>query len=832
MAESVQERIQRVAAARMAAEQQAAGRPGVTMAQPSPMATPDQMAAHPAVQSQRNAQAGVHAAIATGSNQAFLNSMRVPVPTLSGTFQRDEPPPQPGPVQSVSQPPVAAPPRAVAPTPGPQMRTIRSAAGHSVEGYMSGYDNDAGVVRIRTKDGRDIAVPSSLLSDEDANAAYDAPRYTASDKDRADTQARIERRRKWAASQPRRPSATTAPATPDTLADGVRGLQREVRPPAPKQSPVWLTDNTGKHRFEGSVVAHDQNDGVVTIVGADGRPRYVHESRLGRGTLDHVRGLGLPHSEAPKSGVDRANRMTGQPAEGFQRFRLTDGQQVDGKIVSHDPSTNTVKVQTPEGRKVSIDVDSLDDRSRSQYTDRVAEHDERVKFDAEKKAYEDRMGPGSFDIRHGVVTHTDGRSVLTPPNTRTEKRKTAQQKPARPFNEVQPPAPGVPPAAAAVAEEVLRQPPEALANPDEDRFARNAQMRRSDTQTRLRSGQGFANVEQQGPLEDTGLTDAIMDDRARQDGVVRGQLRENVQAQQRGMQRRAEDDRAWADDNPVLAENERRWMQAVRNYREGLAPPDMTLADYAQSQGVNTSLLRTINGRNADARVSAAGKSYDEKVEADTRTRIARNNYRRSRMSPIALREQYEQVLMDPNATPEQKAAAYSGLGEKDLAKQVLLGQAGVAVTEAAAAGDRPPAPQTAHDVVGNAVRSLPPGATVDERISAGAQALMAGDNTMTPEQATHLAREPIQREVLREAMTAPPNSPAFAWVLRTIHRLNQQGAPEVDAQGKPLPRMTRMEFQTYVAVTNPSIGASAAGRLYDRVVMPQFASDDRPAVE
>ncbi len=831
----------------MTAERQAqqAARPGVAA---MPQAAPpmaDEMGGSPAVLAQRGAMENAGRAINTGTNQQFLDSMKVDVPTFTPRVTREEPRPAPGPVREVQQNP-AAPPPAAQPKPAAPWnpRTVTSRGGYTMTGEIAGYDNNAGSILMRRQDGSTIAVPHEEVDDETHAAAFNAPRYVADERDRnqiTSKRATLKQQRE-AAAQPKpqapRPQAAqpkpffpppkTAPTFDNNAPDQAHGGTLPPQLPKPQEpaprpaavqapTPVRLTDNTGKYSFEGNVVGHDHENNVVTIVGADGRPRHVHTSRLGEGTMNYVRGLNLPHSPAP---ADRAKALQPQLRPGDQRFRLTDGQQVDGQITGHDPSTRTVNVRRPDGRVVSIDVDSLDEASRAHYDSRVNEHAERVQFDNEKKAYEKEHGPGSHRFRQGAVVHTgNGRSVLIPPGARFGADAATPE---------QGPVADAPPAARKVAEGVVATPPgqqaaggrpglpkrePGAAVDDQEQFDRNAAMSRADTQSRLRSGQGFANVEQQGPLVDNGLTDEIMSRRGEADAKDRAQMRDMVDAQNSQPKKRS------AVPN---ADVRKKWFEAVRSYRANpqLQEKGITLEDYAdQIHGAGFSSNVPLEARDG------AQTAANDKRSVDTRTKNARNNWQESQMTPQAKQAAANRTLTDPNATPDQKAAALIALGQEDAARDIIRGKAqeGVAgaLPDPAAKGDGREATPELPQIVDNALNAMPEGATIEEQTEAGAHAIMQRDKTSTREEAMRTAGRVVQRRAWLAAQSAGPGTMAYGWLHRLANRLDENGQP-VQGQ-KP---MSQAEFEA-AAYANAGIPRNVAGAMWRRFV-PQQAGTTR----
>jgi hypothetical protein len=851
----------------MTAERQAqqAARPGVAA---MPQAAPpmaDEMGVSPAVLAQRGAMENAGRAINTGTNQQFLDSMKVDVPTFTPRVTREEPRPVPGPVREVQQNP-AAPPPAAQPKPAAPWnpRTITSRGGHKMEGTIFAYDNNAGAILIQRRDGTTIAVPHEEVDDETHTAAFSAPRYAADERDRnqiTSKRATLKQQRE-AAAQPKpqapRPQAAqpkpffpppkTAPTFDNNAPDQAHGGTLPPQLPKPQEpaprpaavqapTPVRLTDNTGKHSFEGNVVGHDHENNVVTIVGADGRPRHVHTSRLGEGTMNYVRGLNLPHSPAP---ADRAKALQPQLRPGDQRFRLTDGQQVDGQITGHDPSTRTVNVRRPDGRVVSIDVDSLDEASRSHYDSRVNEHAERVQFDNEKKAYEKEHGPGSHRFRQGAVVHTgNGRSVLIPPGAKFGADAATPE---------QGPVADAPPAARKVAEGVVATPPGQQAEggrpglpkrepgaavDDQEQFDRNAAMSRADTQSRLRSGQGFANVEQQGPLVDNGLTDEIMSRRGEADAKDRAQMRDTAEAQTATDRQRAATQRARDEADPVAAANRKGWMEAVRNYRAegGKAGTGVSLEEYAMNRGVD--FLQVPE----DKRI-AARKSAGRMVAADERTRNAKNEYRWKRMDQASRESAAHRVMNDPNSTPQQQADALFILGEDDAARDIIRGKAqeGVAreLPDPAAKGDgKPPVPELPQ-VMNQAVdASVQAGGTYEEHVAAAADAAMR--QGAKPEDAQRNAERHLQRRAFQAGLNAGPGSWEYGWLRRFVNGLDENGARLANP---PQGVMTEESFVAW-AFANANIPASQGHALWKKYkdngrvpAATQIGTDDSSRVE
>lgn len=769
-----------------------------------------------------------------------------PSPARSGGMSRTAPPRPAAPIQQVQRDPSAPPaqPQPAAAQWNP--RTVTSRGGYTMTGEIAGYDNNAGSILMRRQDGSTIAVPHEEVDDETHTAAFNAPRYVADERDKHQitTKRATLKQQREAAAQPKpqapRPQAAqpkpffpppkTAPTFDNNAPDQAHGGTLPPQLPKPQEpaprpaavqapTPVRLTDNTGKHSFEGNVVSHDHQNNVVTIVGADGRRRYVHTSRLGEGTMNYVRGLELPHTAAPE---DHAKAVQPKLAEGHQRFRLTDGQQVDGQITGHDPSTRTVNIRRPDGRVVSVDVDSLDEPSRGQYDSRVNEHAERVQFDNEKKAYEKEHGPGSHRFRQGAVVHTNGRSVLIPPGAKFGTDAATPE---------QGPIADTPPAARKAAEGVVATPPgqqEAGVRPglpkresgaegnDDEQFDRDSAvspMSRADTQSRLRSGQGFANVEQQGPLVDTGLTDEIMRRRGDADAKDRAQMRDMVDAQNSQPKKRSA---------VPTADVRKKWFEAVHSYRANphLQEKGITLEDYAdQIHGAGFHSNVPLDARDG------AQNSANNKRSVDTRTKNARNNWQESQMTPQAKRAAANRTLTDPNSTPDQKAAALIALGQEDAARDIIRGKAqeGVAgaLPDPAGKGDGKEVTPELPQIVDNALNAMPEGSTIEEQTEAGAHAIMQRDKTSTREEAIKTAGRVVQRRAWLAAQSAGPGTMAYGWLHRLANRLDENGQP---VQGKA--PMSQAEFEA-AAYANAGIPRNVASAMWRRFV-PQQAGTTR----
>jgi hypothetical protein len=194
-------------------------------------------------------------------------------------------------------------------------------------------------------------------------------------------------------------------------------------------------------------------------------------------------------------------------------------------------------------------------------------------------------------------------------------------------------------------------------------------------------------------------------------------------------------------------------------------------------------------------------------------------------MTPQAKQAAANRTLTDPNATPDQKAAALIALGQEDAARDIIRGKAqeGVAgaLPDPAAKGDGREATPELPQIVDNALNAMPEGATIEEQTEAGAHAIMQRDKTSTREEAMRTAGRVVQRRAWLAAQSAGPGTMAYGWLHRLANRLDENGQP-VQGQ-KP---MSQAEFEA-AAYANAGIPRNVAGAMWRRFV-PQQAGTTR----
>jgi cell fate (sporulation/competence/biofilm development) regulator YlbF (YheA/YmcA/DUF963 family) len=583
--------------------------------------------------------------------------------------------------------------------------------------------------------------------------------------------------------------------------------------------PFTFTDDTGRYSHEGRLTGYDHNDKVATILRKDGQYTHVHADRLSDASKKHIEDSGFMrpygHSEASDAGVQFAKGKlpppparvsTPTPPEGHQRFTLTDGQQVDGKITGHDPSTRTVNVLTPDGKKISIDVDSLDDQSRGHYDSRVNEHAERVQFDKEVKKYEDVNGPGSFRYRNGAVVHNDNGTSFTikPKSTTWGARKPPAGRGTQAVN--QPPAESpAPPRAAAAAAKAFGQPSDEWQTRDEggqgqsmaelqDQFQRNAGMRRADTAARLQSGQGFANVEQQGPLEDTGLTDAIMDRRHAVDEKDRAQMRATVDAQNALHEKQKADFAAL----PAEEQDRRRAATQQATRRHELVMQYKRNQKELEAQGETLeSFIAAHEAGTARGLLDQAGLMRNR--ERQQQRDAARNNITmqaQMRNGGAAAYATAMNQLANPNSTESQREAArlmvanFQGqhavdFNEHNARVRAAKHQADAAasVRNAEIASHQKPAQPSPMEAVNPAIDSIPEGSDFDGAITHVAGHMTA--NGMDEAAAEAHATNAVQTKMWNDAKNR--RIPANSWQIGRLRQIIHGVDPVTGKVGKPM---------------------------------------------
>jgi hypothetical protein len=411
----------------------------------------------------------------------------------------------------------------------------------------------------------------------------------------------------------------------------------------------------------------------------------------------------LPKGPAPR--VDPRK----PPVPGFERFTTRDGAHAfDGQIHSYDPETGTVKIQTATGHKVSIEYTYLDDDSKKKFEGRVAEHNEKVDFEDEKEDFAKKHGVGAYENRFApemaFPEHRgpDGMGGARLAARRGKDRDAARQSAVDAHNiamGVNPePAPvaDIPPAAKAAAEDVALL--AAFA-------AKDAEAKAPPPAEPAHLAAGRRNVA----------------DRAAADAAGEAALAEHLESGAKGPPPQEAADMM-----------DRKFKAAAAKYRLHEAKyraRNIDLDTFAQQMGVDTGMV--------SPEVYEAGQNMIHSVtEHNNRQRETANRHRESNMHPAAMAASARKVIDDPNSTPQQRAHAYTMMGQPAMAQAELAAHATVesarhkAEAEANASGGRAPAEEKEPDplavTVHDAVDSLPPGSSFDTMVAAAQHALEA----------------------------------------------------------------------------------------------------------
>jgi hypothetical protein len=397
------------------------------------------------------------------------------------------------------------------------------------------------------------------------------------------------------------------------------------------------------------------------------------------------------------------------PVPGFERFATRDGAHAfDGQIHSYDPETGTVKIQTATGHKVSIEYTYLDDDSKKKFEGRVAEHNEKVDFEDEKEDFAKKHGVGAYENRFApemaFPEHRgpDGMGGARLAARRGKDRDAARQSAVDAHNiamGVNPePAPvaDIPPAAKAAAEDVALL--AAFA-------AKDAEAKAPPPAEPAHLAAGRRNVA----------------DRAAADAAGEAALAEHLESGAKGPPPQEAADMM-----------DRKFKAAAAKYRLHEAKyraRNIDLDTFAQQMGVDTGMV--------SPEVYEAGQNMIHSVtEHNNRQRETANRHRESNMHPAAMAASARKVIDDPNSTPQQRAHAYTMMGQPAMAQAELAAHATVesarhkAEAEANASGGRAPAEEKEPDplavTVHDAVDSLPPGSSFDTMVAAAQHALEA----------------------------------------------------------------------------------------------------------
>lgn len=438
------------------------------------------------------------------------------------------------------------------------------------------------------------------------------------------------------------------------------------------------------------------------VAGEQPRPRGAAAPAPARRPAGEMPGApvakeGRPGPIAPPAPKGPAPRVdpTKPPEPGFNRFRTRDGAHAfDGQIVSYDPDTGTVKIQTPTGHKVSIEYGYLDDDSKSLFEGRVAEHNEKVEFEDEREDFDDKHGKGAHENRFApemaFPEHrgADGMGGARLAARRRMDRDAARQREVDAHNAAMgvTPEPGpvadVPPAARAAAE---------AAAPQDDAVSR-AERRLAEKKERLRQlelaePRDLARTGElrNGPADLERLQRELDAARAGvgRPAAVPPKRNETpdhiVEARKRNEGRRQADAGGMADYDAYVAAGRkgpapqsardvmtRKFQQAVQAYRRNARHHGgKSVLEVAKEMGVDTDLVDPVILASGSA---AANKAADHQAQHEFRA----NAHRRSNMQAGARTAAAQAILQDPESTPHQRAAAYTDIGRPDLAKAEL----------------------------------------------------------------------------------------------------------------------------------------------------------------
>jgi hypothetical protein len=521
----------------------------------------------------------------------------------------------------------------------------------------------------------------------------------------------------------------------------------------------------------------------------------------------------LPKGPAPR--VDPRK----PPVPGFERFTTRDGAHAfDGQIHSYDPETGTVKIQTATGHKVSIEYTYLDDDSKKKFERRVADHNEKVDFEDEKEDFAKKHGVGAYENRFApemaFPEHRgpDGMGGARLAARRGKDRDAARQSAVDAHNiamGVNPePAPvsDIPPAAKAAAEDVALL--AAFA-------AKDAEAKAPPPAEPAHLAAGRRNVA----------------DRAAADAAGEAAYAEYLESESKGL-----------PPQEVLDMMTRKFKSAVAKYRLHEAKyraRNLGLDVFVQQMGIDPAMV--------DPEVYEVGHNMIHSVtEHNNRQREATNRHRESNMHPAAKAASARKVIDDPNSTPQQRAHAYTMMGQPAMAQAELAAHATVesarhtAEAEANARSGRAPAEEKEPDplavTVHDAVDSLPPGSSFDTMVAAAQHALEAqgmGEVDAKDRVRSVLGDRAWSR--LASGSVSPGSAEAFFFWKMVIGK--QQEVEAATAAGKPAPPpLTEKEFVDMAGQRGIKPGVAAKWYHRFRGTRPPAAggvgSDDSAAVE
>lgn len=528
------------------------------------------------------------------------------------------------------------------------------------------------------------------------------------------------------------------------------------------------------------------------------------------------------------------------PAPGMSRIATKGGKYVfDGEIESYDPKTNSVKVRTSTGQRVSIDYDSLDRNSLRQFRGRVGEHNERVAFEDEKEDYDKKHGIGAYDNRFAPETsypeHSgpDGKGGARLAARRGVERDAALKFEVDKHNKAmlgvsaEPgPVADVPPKAKQAAEQAagVAAPAAQPARQQEpahitEARERNAQQARVDKFTTRVYNEWQKQADEQ-----------YADQRA--NGV------------------KDEDIVITPPPPSVVAMMDRKYKSAVMQYRRHVGAhidAGVSLQEFAESQGVDFDVV-------SDAAESAGERTVATAHQHHLRTTEAANRHRESRMAPESRaamhRKEAQAILRNPESTPAQRAHAYTLAGEHDMAQTELNAHAATeaarhqAAAEAARAGGRvreeEKEPDSLTVSVYDAVDSLPPGSSFDTMIAAGQHALES-QGMADPKDPTGVSRDRVisvlgdrawQR--LAGGTIAPGSAEAYYFWRIVIGRQAEVESAKA-ANATPPPPLSKNEFVALASTRR--VKEQVAAKWYDRFrgassPATEVGTDDSAAVE
>ena len=715
--------------------------------------------------------------------------------SVSGTTSRPAAP-RPAPrIQQIGDPHERTPQAAPA---APSYRTVTSRGGHTLEAEIAGYDNARGVVLLRDRTGREIPVPHEEVDYETLKAAHEGTRYSATEDHlnsvkgkrgavagaRANGAKPVAAPTQQASLVPNITKPAVAPATPRPMVPNVTQPLRAPAAPQPtdphSQAQAMLADLNNRRRQAGGEVP-------------DAPQVLARVSRL-QAEGDAIRNARPQQAAAPRPA---AKPVAAKPAAKPLPPGMVRVNGVVGEIAAHDPEAGMVRIAAPGGQSTWVAVADLDDHGRKAYASRIGEHNGRVEYEQEKKAFEDVNGEGTWDHRHA---YENAYPELRGPDGRGGTRLAARR---------------------ALQSQVQTQ---------ELTSDHNRQM--AALRGRLNGGAAAAQVQPQPAPEPV--------------PVKAQEVAQKVVEQQ--AQPQAQPKPTAPEKSPV----EKLWHKVAREYANNLGKfteRGITLDEHFEAVAAAEGLAAS----SADIHPSVYERTHnmlDARQDYDRRRENARNNWHWAALGRGGREKVAHQIINNPNSTPQEVANAHNILGNWDAASQTIAADAAVRAAKhkadadiaAAGANGRGGKPEAApvQDVAYAALGRLPQNASIESRSAAVRAALInQPGNQMTPEEAASQAETIVEGPLWQQLSSADPiplASPEghFFW-RTTIQRGGPVRDPDNPAKVVTPPTMTEAEF--VAMAMGHGVRETDARRRYAEFTRPrgaaatQVGTNDAPAI-